>query len=301
MISVSKSTKKNPSCLSNQDCINSLKKVCDTSDPEHKKNIKPSVYGDKEVYQKLKNLYHNKCAYCETFEPEPEIEHYRPKKQINGVARSEHKGYYWLAYEWTNLLPACHDCNKNGVKGNHFPIEGTRRYNLKENADGNIDLSANNLMSDYLQAEKALFLNPETPDFNPFFYFKFNSVGRFLPSQPKDSFEYRQADKTIDIVQLNRDKLFLNYRKNKIRGIFKKVLKQIYKDFLKGECDESYFKKQVFRVLNNIVESAKPHQEYSFFWSYLYEHFGDYILSYFEGNHRLVFLKFYKEHKSSHL
>lgn len=30
-------------------------------------------------------------------------------------------GYYWLAYEWTNLFFACQKCNQSW-KGNHFPL-----------------------------------------------------------------------------------------------------------------------------------------------------------------------------------
>jgi hypothetical protein len=43
----------------------------------------------------------------------------------------EHPGYYWLAYEWTNLLPSCYDCNsfrRHGTmkagpgKNERFPV-----------------------------------------------------------------------------------------------------------------------------------------------------------------------------------
>ncbi|OQX98071.1 MAG: hypothetical protein B6I24_06540 [Bacteroidetes bacterium 4572_128] len=81
MIAVKKSLNKIPVFLINQVC-------------EDRENIKSSIYGAKDVRCKLKNLYQNKCAYCESFEPEFEIEHYRPKKQIEGIPRKEHKGYY---------------------------------------------------------------------------------------------------------------------------------------------------------------------------------------------------------------
>ncbi len=38
-----------------------------------------------------------------------DVEHYRPK---NAVADTEHEGYWWLAMDWTNLLPSCIDCNR---------------------------------------------------------------------------------------------------------------------------------------------------------------------------------------------
>ncbi len=42
-----------------------------------------------------------------------------------------HPGYYWLAYDWRNLLPACVKCNQPAVisgrkvgKHNRFPVGG---------------------------------------------------------------------------------------------------------------------------------------------------------------------------------
>ena len=298
MIAIIKSQNKNkiPESLKSQKCKDNLKEVIDLSDPEHKGKIKPKFYGASDVLEKLKNLYHNKCAYCETLEPEFEIEHYRPKKRVSEDL-ANHKGYYWLAYEWTNLLPACHDCNKNGVKENHFPIEGTRKYEPKLLQNSEIDFSANKLTSQYLEDEKPLFLNPEMPDFDPFYYFKFDKTGFFEAKQPENTFGYRQAEKTIGIVKLNREKLYY-YRREKILAIFYKNLKQLYTDFLDKELNEKYFKKQIFRMLDNIKENSKPNKEYSFFWSYVYKNFDFYIINYFKGKKQVPFLKFYREHKT---
>ena len=39
-------------------------------------------------------------------------------------------GYYWLAYEWSNLLFCCQLCNQR-FKGNHFPLaDATRRASV---------------------------------------------------------------------------------------------------------------------------------------------------------------------------
>ena len=49
-------------------------------------------------------------ASLSTARPQPvDVEHYRPK---NAVADTEHEGYWWLAMDWTNLLPSCIDCNR---------------------------------------------------------------------------------------------------------------------------------------------------------------------------------------------
>ncbi len=151
-------------------------------------------------------------------------------------------------------------------------------------------------MSDFLQEERALLLHPETENFNPFNYFKFNEVGRFLPNQPKTSFEYRQAKETIDIIRLNRDKLFSNYRKKKIREIFKKELKKYLSNVLNKEIKEEYFYKQIFEVLDRIKENSKPHQEYSFFWSFIYKNFDFFIKNYFKVKYQTPFIKLHKQH-----
>ena len=39
-----------------------------------------------------------------------DVEYYRPKAGISEV--SEHCGYYWLAYDWNNLLGSCPFCNR---------------------------------------------------------------------------------------------------------------------------------------------------------------------------------------------
>ena len=88
----------------------------------------------------LVNVFNNKCAYCETYMTRfiPDTEHFRPKKQVRDkVAGSEnsvivkitdeegneieHPGYFWLAYNWKNLLPSCHFCNRYEGKKDLFP------------------------------------------------------------------------------------------------------------------------------------------------------------------------------------
>ena len=75
------------------------------------------------VRDKLNHYYLHKCAYCERH-CKAEIEHYRPKAGIS--EDGTHPGYYWLCYEWSNLLPSCHECNASGGKMNQFPVRGPR-------------------------------------------------------------------------------------------------------------------------------------------------------------------------------
>ena len=90
----------------------------------------------------LKHVFHGKCAYCEsrvTTTDFGDAEHYRPKAGVTyrdaaGVLTivkcngREHPGYYWLAYDWRNLLPACAQCNSGEGKLNLFPIKSLTDY-----------------------------------------------------------------------------------------------------------------------------------------------------------------------------
>ncbi|WP_170327986.1 hypothetical protein [Ruegeria arenilitoris] len=72
-----------------------------------------SRYKRSEVKTELEKIFHGKCAYCESpfSATQPvDVEHYRPKGPVEGVVG--HPGYWWLAADWLNLLPACIDCNR---------------------------------------------------------------------------------------------------------------------------------------------------------------------------------------------
>lgn len=82
----------------------------------------------------LVKVFHGKCAYCENRISGGffgDAEHFRPKGKVTVPGDSSkqearlsggepHKGYYWLAYDWENLLPSCQRCNN--AKSDLFPI-----------------------------------------------------------------------------------------------------------------------------------------------------------------------------------
>ena len=109
------------------------------------------LYKDKRMKQVYLNdgpPFYGKCAYCESriVGNQPgDIEHFRPKNRVTYESGEvvmvtdatgavvKHPGYYWLAYDWRNLLYACADCNRvssfktGGVqvgKWDKFPVEG---------------------------------------------------------------------------------------------------------------------------------------------------------------------------------
>ncbi|WP_461104318.1 HNH endonuclease family protein [Tessaracoccus terricola] len=110
------------------------------------------AYKATDVRPALEAAFGGKCAYCETYYAATQpvaIEHYRPKGGviIGDGGRPTPPGYYWLASEWTNLLPSCTDCNsprgqdlpgehRTAGKANAFPLasEGTRAHAPGEEA-----------------------------------------------------------------------------------------------------------------------------------------------------------------------
>lgn len=84
-------------------------------------------------------------------------------------------GYYWLCYEWSNLLPCCPDCNE--TKGTSFPLldGGIHKTTPKLLADNTLDLSHNVYSHDYLLSENPKLIHPEYT--NPQLCFTFNSLG----------------------------------------------------------------------------------------------------------------------------
>jgi hypothetical protein len=151
----------------------------------------------------LRPFYHAKCAYCEAL-TNLEVEHYRPV----GAQRGHHSGYLWLCYEWTNLLPACHDCNTfAGGKGAQFPVLGPRQQTAPQLAGGDVDTTRNALNNPYLTGEIPQLLHPELDDPTSFL--------TVLPAPGRDGFELQGTDaahrgrESIRICYLNREPLRL--------------------------------------------------------------------------------------------
>jgi hypothetical protein len=97
----------------------------------------------------LKNVFHGKCAYCETKTARwsHHGEHFRPKggvtykiadqkglnvgRCMDGAGQAiDHPGYFWLAYHWRNLVPSCEKCNAGEGKQTQFPLKSAAAYVL---------------------------------------------------------------------------------------------------------------------------------------------------------------------------
>jgi len=122
-----------------------------------------NIYGHKTVKNALIRAQHDKCCFCEskiTHISYGDVEHFRPK----GGFRQGRKdvlgkpGYYWLAYEWSNLFLSCTLCNQR-FKRNLFPLENPRKR-AKSHFD-NIDAEKPKFISPAEDAEKYIAFREE--------------------------------------------------------------------------------------------------------------------------------------------
>jgi len=87
-----------------------------TATTKEEKSRAEGKYRHEKIKDALVNMFHGKCAYCEskiTHVDYGHIEHFKPKSFT---------AYRTLTFEWTNLLLACAVCNGTEYKGTKFPL-----------------------------------------------------------------------------------------------------------------------------------------------------------------------------------
>ncbi len=101
-----------------------------------------------QVLGKLLEIHYNKCAFCEEGisieESTAFLAHYRSPEL-----------YYWLVYEWTNLLPVCEECKL--YEDSQFPIMNKQKRVKTPPNDRNLWRIDSNIHL----AEAPLIINPE--------------------------------------------------------------------------------------------------------------------------------------------
>ena len=166
------------------------------------------IYGDRIVKDQLILDQHDKCAYCEradvTANFHGDVEHFRPKAgwvQSRGEALNT-PGYYWLAYEWTNLLFTCQHCNQI-FKKNQFPLRSPKNRSLSHRDD--------------IARERPILINPTCEDPSQFIEFR--------EEVPVGIDKGGRGKRTITILGLDRPKLNDSRRKrwNHVREMQKSL------------------------------------------------------------------------------
>ena len=187
----------------------------------------------------LHEVFRYKCAYCEgkfgAGHPW-HVEHYRPKSEVTEGRRKldDHPGYFWLAYEWHNLLLSCGHCNtweertpKNDLrtdpsKSNEFRLKGTR---VKEPG-----VRRKSWLKE-LQDEQPLLLNP--------YFDKPEDHLVFLPN----GYIYGLSDRgreTVEVCNLNRIEL-VEARCDATVSVNDVLSKRLYCDLNCGNPVDRYF------------------------------------------------------------
>ena len=151
------------------------------------------------VKDELTTISSNKCAYCETglgHTSFAQIESFRPRGGARGFDATggyASMHYFWLAYEWENLLMACEICDTK-YKRDYFPVED-------EGKRARIGARGEELLM-----ENALLLDPCRDNPEEHLEFLQDGTVRDLSLRGKV---------TIEIIGLNRQEL-VNARANAV-------------------------------------------------------------------------------------
>ena len=152
------------------------------------------VYAHDSVKEQMMKDQHGKCAYCEQYKNGDFgcVEHYRPKGGFGSPLQKP--GYYWLAYEWQNLLFSCSECNTS-YKRNLFPLVNENARNIEHRDISN---------------EEPAIINPVTTD--PGDHIEFSEF--IIRPKLIDGQESLQGKTTIGVFRLNDRKDLKERRRN---------------------------------------------------------------------------------------
>lgn len=235
----------------------------------------------------LTKLYANKCAICERNRgAELEVDHYRPKKERNNSTDTQYNqpGYYWLCYEWSNLLPLCSKCN--GSKSNKFPLmvwTETNRISTHLNIHGVVDYKPYDFA--WLNAKEQPFLiNPEQ-ELTPERHFMFHKNGKMNGR----TFE---GVETINICKLNRKDL--KRERAKIKYEYITAIQSALNDYsiYGNKCE---LKGELKGIFKRIKLNCHVDSDHSLYHVYLYKYFDYFIGSSFPADLRNLINKYFND------
>lgn len=146
---------------------------------------------DKQLKKSLHEVFHGKCGYCEIGINSPElgtVDRYRPNNGVRDENEFHQDLYWWLTFEWDNLIYCCKQCNQ--FKGNYFPVKGRRALNEKD---------------DY-ENEHRMLLNPYLDEPGDHLNYLYSDSGHIDALTD-------EGNQTIELLRLNRTNLIEGRRK----------------------------------------------------------------------------------------
>ena len=212
----------------------------------------------KKTIEKLKDIYSNKCGFCESKLYESVyIEYYRPKSK-----------YYWLFYEWSNIIPVCHACSIR--KGNKFEIEGKEVLEPQLNRE---EWRANSLSC---LNEKPLLLHPEIDYPEKHLYFTNDG---YIHSNNK------RGKHTIETCNLNRESLVVR-RKDIVENFLKKLEYIIL--LMNKNLNANEIMKVSKPIFEDLQQSSNQSNEFSLLYKNMLDNFDGFFLSSFNNSHKKI-------------
>jgi hypothetical protein len=235
-----------------RDCQAETKKTIDSVAREEKPIVNEKLYkreSIKKSYFITKSPpFYGRCAYCESPIVDtqyPQVEHFRPKagikdengkvinfKDENGIdTGNPHLGYYWLAYDWRNLLPSCAICNQ--PKSTLFPVVGQHAQVPNEEAN-----------------EKPLLINPisELEEDNPEHHLSVDAETGIMYAVDRSP----RGAMCIKLFRLNERDQLVDERK-KIRRITNTMFTELY-EAIKKTGDPTYSDRQAYQEIIKCYE-----------------------------------------------
>lgn len=199
------------------------------------------------VKNELLQMQYGKCCYCESKIQAVsfgDVEHFRPKGAVRQSETDDrtYPGYYWLAYEWDNLLVSCSICNikyKNDIFPLRDPLNRVRHHDQA------------------ITAEDEMLLNPAEVDPENFI--------KWRKEVPRGVDDRGRGEATIATVGLRRNAL--QDRRFEHYTILFDWLKSLYamlesREHLPHHLQESA-DERIFTLINRLRNACTPNSEYS--------------------------------------
>jgi uncharacterized protein (TIGR02646 family) len=216
-----------------------------------------AIYGSKGVKDQLKRVFKHKCAFCESkigHGAHFDVEHYRPKFH-----------YYWLGYEWSNLLLSCQICNRD-YKKTQFPLHNEKNRITAPpcHASGNLNRSACAIRH-VNTIEEPLLIHPALDD--PKTHLKFLANGSVEGTTI-------EGVTSIEVYGLKRHAL-IDARKEMVQ----EIRAEIWEEYLdKNELSDDELITEVRKAINRLKRRINKNEEYIGFAQAILAYFDAFII-----------------------
>ena len=147
---------------------------------------------------------------------------------------NRHPGYYWLAYDWRNILPSCRKCNTDDGKGTQFPAIKHAFSPVDGDCPATLD-----------EFEEPFLLQPFRDGYDPKSFFIFDDLGGIEPRN-----ENKQAEASIQVYDLKRGAL---------RDRRLEACKLAWQFFRESREDAIRNGKTLAGIMKDYEEGRKPH------------------------------------------